>query len=83
MRDSLEQLRLLPIVTPRGERIALADVATVEVVDGPPLIKSENARLNGWIYIDIEGRDLGSYVAEARARVAEEVSLPPGYSLSW
>ena len=64
VRDSLEQLRLLPIVTPQGARIALADVADVRVVDGPPVIKSENARLNGWTYVDIAGRDLGSYVAE-------------------
>ena len=83
VRDSVEQLRLLPIVTPRGERIALADVATVEVVDGPPMIKSENARLNGWTYVDIDGRDLGSYVAEAQRVVRGKVDLPPGYSLSW
>jgi Cu(I)/Ag(I) efflux system membrane protein CusA/SilA len=83
VRDSVEQLRLLPIVTPRGERIALADVATVEVVDGPPVIKSENARLNGWTYIDINDRDLGSYVAEAQRVVRDTVDLPPGYSLSW
>ena len=83
VRDSLEQLRLLPIVTPRGERIALADVADVEVVDGPPMIKSENARLNGWTYVDISGRDLGSYVAEAQQVVAESVDLPAGYSLGW
>ena len=66
VRDSLEQLKLLPIVTPQGARIALADVAEVKVVDGPPAIKSENARLNGWTYIDIAERDLGSYVAEAQ-----------------
>jgi Cu(I)/Ag(I) efflux system membrane protein CusA/SilA len=83
VRDSVEQLRLLPIVTPRGERIALADVAVVEVVDGPPLIKSENARLNGWTYVDISGRDLGSYVAEAQRVVAQSVDLPAGYSLGW
>jgi Cu(I)/Ag(I) efflux system membrane protein CusA/SilA len=83
VRDSVEQLRLLPIVTPRGERIALADVATVEVVDGPPVIKSENARPNGWTYVDISDRDLGSYVAEAQRVVREHVDLPPGYSLSW
>ena len=83
VRDSVEQLRLLPIVTPRGERIALADVATVEVVDGPPVIKSENARLNGWTYVDISDRDLGSYVAEAQRVVRDNVDLPPGYSLSW
>jgi len=83
VRDSLEQLRLLPIVTPQGARIALADVAEVKVVDGPPVIKSENARLNGWTYVDITGRDLGSYVVEARQKVRDSVDLPPGYSLAW
>jgi Cu(I)/Ag(I) efflux system membrane protein CusA/SilA len=83
VRDSVEQLKLLPIVTPQGARIALADVADVKVVDGPPVIKSENARLNGWIYVDIGGRDLGSYVAEAQRVVAEQVELPTGYSLAW
>jgi len=83
VRNSLEQLRLLPIVTPQGARIALADVADVKVVDGPPAIKSENARLNGWSYVDITGRDLGSYVAEAQQTVSDLVDLPAGYSLAW
>jgi len=83
VRDSVEQLRLLPIVTPQGARIALADVADVAVVDGPPVIKSENARLNGWTYVDISGRDIGSYVADAQRVVAESVDLPTGYSLAW
>ncbi len=83
VRDSVEQLRLLPIVTPQGARIALADVADVTVIDGPPVIKSENARLNGWTYVDITGRDLGSYVAEAQQVVAEQLDLPAGYSLVW
>ncbi|MGB5332372.1 MAG: CusA/CzcA family heavy metal efflux RND transporter, partial [Woeseiaceae bacterium] len=83
VRDSVEQLRLLPIVTPHGARIALADVADVRVVDGPPAIKSENARLNGWTYVDITGRDLGSYVAEAQQVVTDDVELPAGYSLDW
>ncbi len=82
-RDSIEQLKLLPIVTPQGARIALADVADVRVVDGPPVIRSENARLNGWTYVDISGRDLGSYVAEAQQVVADFVHLPTGYSLAW
>ncbi len=82
-RDSVQKLRLLPIVTPNGARIALADVADVKVVDGPPAIKSENARLNGWTYVDITGRDLGSYVTEAQRVVAESVELPAGYSLAW
>ena len=83
VRDSVQQLRLLPIVTPSGARIALSDVADVKVVDGPPVIKSENARLNGWSYVDIAGRDLGSYVAEAQQVVADFVDLPAGYSLAW
>jgi Cu(I)/Ag(I) efflux system membrane protein CusA/SilA len=83
VRDSVEQLRLLPIVTPQGARIALADVADVRVVDGPPVIKSEDARLNGWTYVDITDRDIGSYVAEAQRIVADNVDLPAGYSLAW
>ena len=83
VRDSVEQLKLLPIVTPNGARIALADVADVSVTDGPPMIKSENARLNAWTYVDIIDRDLGSYVAEAQRVVAEQVDLPAGYSLAW
>ena len=82
-RDSLDQLKLLPIVTPQGARIALADVAEVRVVDGPPAIKSENARLNGWTYVDISGRDLGSYVADAQNAVRNQIELPAGYSLTW
>ncbi len=83
VRDSLEQLRLLPIVTPQGARIALADVADVQVVEGPPVIKSENARPNSWTYVDISGRDLGSYVLDAQRAVSDAIELPPGYSLAW
>ncbi|MFK7955479.1 MAG: efflux RND transporter permease subunit [Lysobacterales bacterium] len=83
VRDSLQQLELLPIITDRGARIALADVADIRITNGPPAIKSENARLNGWTYIDIAGRDLGSYVNEAQQVISENVSLPVGYSLSW
>ena len=83
VRDSAEKLRQLPIVTPAGAQIPLGAVADIAVTDGPPMIKSENARLNGWTYVDIQGRDLGSYVAEARQVVAEQVQLPPGYSIAW
>jgi len=83
VRDSLEKLRNLPIVTPSGAHIPLAEVADIRIDDGPGLIKTENARLNGWIYIDIEGRDLGSYVHDAKQLVADKVDLPPGYSISW
>lgn len=82
-RSSPEQLARLPIVTPGGQRIALGDVAEVYVESGAPGIKSENARINGWTFVDIDGVDLGSYVEQARNVVAEELDLPAGYSLNW
>ncbi len=82
-RDSPEQLSLLPIVTPSGQRIALSDVANVLIEDGPPGIKSENARLNGWVFIDIEDVDVGSYVIKAQEVVNQQLTLPAGYSVSW
>ena len=83
VRDSLEKLRNLPVITPAGAHIPLAEVADIRIDDGPGLIKTENARLNGWIYIDIEGRDLGSYVNDAQQAVADKVELPAGYSITW
>ncbi|MDT8282234.1 MAG: CusA/CzcA family heavy metal efflux RND transporter, partial [Gammaproteobacteria bacterium] len=83
VRDSLEKLRNLPVVTPAGAHIPLAEVADIRIDKGPGMIKTENARLNGWIYIDIEGRDLGSYVQQAQQTVIDQVKLPPGYSISW
>ena len=83
VRDSLDKLRNLPVVTPSGAHIPLAEVAEIRIDEGPGMIKTEDARLNGWIYIDIEGRDLGSYVLQAQQVVADEVKLPPGYSISW
>ena len=82
-RSSPESLSLLPVVTPQGKRIALADVANVYIEDGPPGIKSENARLNGWVYVDIDGVDIGTYVATAQQVVAEQLVLPAGYSINW
>lgn len=76
-RSSPEQLSMLPIITASGQRITLSDVAQVFVEDGPPAIKSENARLNGWSFIDIEGVDIGSYVVEAQKVVAKHIQLPP------
>jgi Cu(I)/Ag(I) efflux system membrane protein CusA/SilA len=83
VRDSVERLRTLPVVTPAGARISLGQVADIGITSGPGVIRSENARLNGWIYVDIAGRDIGSFVAEAKRIVAEQVDLPAGYSLSW
>jgi Cu(I)/Ag(I) efflux system membrane protein CusA/SilA len=82
-RDSPEQLSLLPIVTPNGQRISLGDVANVFIENGPPGIKSENARLNGWAFVDIEGVDVGTYVEAAQKVVDDELKLPAGYSIAW
>ena len=83
VRDSVDKIRVLPIVTERGAHIPLSAVASLRIADGPPMLKSENARLNGWIYVDIRGRDLGSVVADAQRAVASEVRLPPGVSVAW
>ena len=82
-RDSVEQLRRLPIVTDRGQQIVLSDVADIRVVQGPPMLRSENARLSGWIYVDIRGRDLRSAVKDMQAAVTKAVPMPAGYALSW
>ena len=82
-RDSVIALKSLPIITPSKMTISLNDVANVYIELGAPMIKTENARLNGWIFVDIEDRDLGSYVKDARAIVSEQLQLPAGYSLIW
>jgi Cu(I)/Ag(I) efflux system membrane protein CusA/SilA len=83
IRDSLEELRNLPILTERGAQIRLGDVAVVQIADGPPMLRSENGRLSGWVYVDIRGRDLSSAVREMQQAVARELKLPAGYSISW
>jgi len=83
IRDSLDKLQLLPIVTPLGAAIPLSEVARVYIAEGPDMIRSENARLNGWVYVDIAGRDMGSYVNEAQRAVNQQIKLPAGYSISW
>jgi Cu(I)/Ag(I) efflux system membrane protein CusA/SilA len=83
VRDSVGKLRELPVLTGRGAQIRLGDVATIRINDGPPMLKSENARLSGWVYVDIRGRDLSSAVHEMQQVVAREVMLPAGYSVSW
>jgi len=82
-RDSLEKIKQIPMITPSGNRIVLEQVAQINVSNGPAMIKSENARPNGWIFVDIDNRDLGSYVSEAQKFVQDKVTLPAGYSLSW
>ena len=82
-RDSLGALEQLPIYTPLGSQITLGTVAKVKVSDGPPMLKSENARPSGWVYIDVRGRDIASVVADLRRVVSEQVKLQPGMSLSY
>src|SRR5262249_61011089 len=82
-RDAVLRLRDLPVLTPGGAQTALGGVARISITDGPPMIKSENARLSGWIYVDARGRDIASVVRDLRARVAREVALPPGVSIAW
>lgn len=82
-RDSLERSRRLPVIVGNGLPIALGEVAEIRIVDGPDMIRSENARLSGWTYVDFAGRDIAAYIADAKRAVAEQVRLPPGYALSW
>ncbi len=83
VRDSLSKLRVLPIVTERGRGCVLSDVADIRITDGPPMLRSENARLAGLVYVDIRGRDLRSAVLDMQRAVAAKVKMPPGYSVSW
>ena len=83
LRDSVEALRALPVVTERGAQIPLGALAKIAIVDGPPMLRSENARLSGWVYVDMRGRDLQAVVTDAQRAVREQVKLEPGYSLAW
>ncbi|GJH28588.1 efflux RND transporter permease subunit [Caballeronia novacaledonica] len=83
VRDSLERLRQLPVVTDRGAQIQLGNVARIAIADGPPMIRSENARLSGYVYVDIRNTDLQSAVKAMQRAVAEKVVLPAGYSIAW
>ncbi|RJG05411.1 efflux RND transporter permease subunit [Noviherbaspirillum cavernae] len=82
-RDSVQSLRELPVVTEKGAQLRLGDIAAIQITDGPPMIRSENARLSGWVYVDVRGADLRSAVTTMKARVAKEVKLPPGYAIAW
>ncbi len=83
IRDSVQKLRDMPVVTENGSQIALSELADIAITDGPPMLKSENARLSNWIYVDLRGRDLKSAVDEMQKVVSEQVILPEGVSLSW
>ncbi|RAT70941.1 efflux RND transporter permease subunit [Lonsdalea populi] len=83
IRDSVEKLKALPVLTAGGGQVTLSELADIRITDGPPMLKSENARLSEWIYVDIHGRDLKSVVLDMQETVAREVRLPEGVSLSW
>ena len=83
MRDSLEGLSALPILTPMGQQITLGTVAGLQVVDGPPMLKTENARPSTWVYVDVRDRDLSSVVGDLQKAVARDVKLPPGVSVAY
>jgi len=82
-RETPEQIRDILIPTPAGQHIPLAEVARISHREGPPMVRSENARLTGWVFVDIADRDIGGYVAEARRLIADEVNLPAGYAITW
>ena len=83
LRDSLEGLRTLPILTPSGQQITLGTVANVQIVDGPPMLKTENARPSTWVYVDVRGRDLTAVVKDLQHAVARKVTFPPGVSVAY
>ncbi|MBI3283875.1 MAG: efflux RND transporter permease subunit [Burkholderiales bacterium] len=82
-RDTVQRLQSLPLLTPMGANITLGTVANIQISDGPPMLKSENARPSGWVYVDVRGRDLASVVHDLRAAVSREVKLAPGMSLAY
>ncbi len=83
LRDSLERLRALPILTPAGQQITLGTVANVSIAEGPPMLKTENARPSTWVYVDVRGRDLASVVGDLQRAVAKQVRLSPGVSIAY
>lgn len=82
-RDSPEAMADLPLITPTGQRITLGDVADINITQGPPALKSENARLTGYTFIDLTTSDIQTYVADAKAALDSQLTLPAGYSLKW
>jgi Cu(I)/Ag(I) efflux system membrane protein CusA/SilA len=83
LRDTPEKLRRILVPTPLGAHVPMTQLADIRIVKGPPAIKSENARNNAWIYVDLRGVDVGTYVKMAQRVVRDKIKLPPGYSLVW
>lgn len=82
-RESIEDVSDILVAAPDGVQLPLGELATIKLAPGPQMIVSENARINGWVFVDITGRDIGSYVKEVQKIVAEKVKLPAGYSIGW
>ncbi|MFT7432977.1 MAG: Cu(I)/Ag(I) efflux system membrane protein CusA/SilA [Alphaproteobacteria bacterium] len=82
-REEEKDIANILVPTPAGQHIPLGEMATIQFVEGPPMIKSENARLNGWVFVDFADIDIGTYVNKAREVVSKKVKLPTGYSISW
>ena len=83
LRDTPEKLRRILVPTPMGAQVPITQLAEIRIVKGPPVIKSENARNTAWIYVDLTGIDVGTYVKKAQQIVGEKIKLPPGYSMVW
>jgi Cu(I)/Ag(I) efflux system membrane protein CusA/SilA len=83
LRDDIDELMRVLVATPSGLQVPLAQLADIQVTTGPPVIRDENGSLTGWVFVYVRGRDIGSYVADARKAVASEVTLPSGYYLQW
>jgi Cu(I)/Ag(I) efflux system membrane protein CusA/SilA len=83
LRDTPEKLQRILVPTPSGAQVPITQLADIRIVKGPPTVKSENARKNAWIYVDLSGIDVGTYVKTAQKEVREKVNMPPGYSMVW
>ncbi|CAB1059807.1 Copper/silver efflux RND transporter, transmembrane protein CusA [Olavius sp. associated proteobacterium Delta 1] len=83
LRDTPEKLRRILVPTPSGAQVPITQLADIRIVKGPPSIKSENARNNAWVYVDLTGIDVGTYVKKAQQVIREKIKLPPGYSIVW
>ncbi len=82
-RETPQQLANILVPTPAGQHIPLSELAMIKVTNGPPMLRSENARLTGWVFVDIAGRDIGTYVEDARKEILAKINLPAGYSITW
>jgi Cu(I)/Ag(I) efflux system membrane protein CusA/SilA len=83
LRQDIEALRRVLVTTPKGEHIPLAQLSHISTTTGPPSVRDENGSLASIVFVDVAGKDLGTYVEEAKALIQEQITLPPGYSLQW